>query len=113
MSNSDHPTFFAIFEYLHNNDDANACITYRVRSTDYPSIPAARLALNEILFYVVERLPRPRIRINRITFRDLLRDEFIVDDTFILELSFSSFPEIELREVSSLLNPYIFPPLEN
>lgn len=111
MSNGDHPIFFASFEYLHYNDDAR--ISYRVRASDYPNIPAARLALNEILFYVVERLPQPRIRINRVTFRDLLRDEFTVDDNFILELFLSSSPEINLREVSSLLNPYTFPPLEN
>ena len=113
MSNTETavPIFSATFEYLTNHDDA--CVSYRVLASDYSSIPATWLALNKILFFIVERLPKPRIWIDRVTFRAVLQDKFIVDNNFILDLFISSSPVIELQEVSSLLDPYTNPPLEN
>ena len=103
MSSADYPVFFPFIGF--NIDETR--ISYRVSASDYPSIAAARQTLAEIVNFVLARLPHPRIRVHRISFHDLPQDRFVVD------IVVSSSPPIELDEVSSLLNPYTRPPLEN
>ena len=105
------PLFFATFQ---RTDHDKACVSYSVKVSDYPSIPAARRALNEIIFLVVERLPKPRTRIEHIEFRSVhLRDEFTANRKLICDLYISSSPAIEIQEVTRLLDPYTNPPLEH